>query len=401
MRQAEFTSELQHDKDIVTVGDVVKVMERAYPLNLAEKWDHPGLIAGDPQQPVSTICYAVDLTPAVLEESLARGADMIITHHPVLFRPVHTVAATTPKGALIHRALTSGCALYCAHTNADNAHPGVNDALAEALGLTVCEPLVPRVPVAFDRWVIHVPGSHVRVLQDALFAAGAGKYGDYAQCSFRVDGEGQFYPLEGAQPYSGSLGSVETVREARLEVVALRRYRDDVRQALLEAHPYEEPSYDILESHTPAPRADQRTAEGSGRIAELPEPMTLQDFTHHVARCLPATVWGVRAAGDPERVIKRVALCGGAGDSFLSRVQSAQVDCYITSDLRHHPVDDHLQAGGPAVIDTAHAVSEYPWLAQAAALVSDSLNVTTQVLDLITDPWTIHAPSPVGEDSND
>lgn len=386
-----FTMPVHDATPHVTVRDVMETMENAYPLSYAEKWDHPGIICGDPEQPVTRIAFAVDLTPAVLDAAIDSGADMVITHHPVLFQAVHTVAATTPKGKLIHRAIQHNCALYCAHTNADNALPGVNDALAETLGLTVQAPLIPLHPDALDRWVVHVPGSHVPAVQEAVFTAGAGALGDYTECSFRVDGTGQFRPASTAQPYIGEVGELESVLEARIEFVAPRHARATIKSALLAAHPYEEPSYDILESQSHSARPGHILSPGTGRIGILPEPLSLREFTDQVAAALPATVWGVRAAGDPEQLIRTVAVCGGSGGSFLEAATAAGVDCYVTSDLRHHSVDDHLQAGGPAVIDTAHATSEYPWLHQVADLLSHELGVEIDILPIITDPWTVHS----------
>ena len=374
-----------------TVGDIMAVMDRAYPPRSAEKWDHPGLVCGDPHAVVNKVCCAVDLTPETLNEALAQGAQMVITHHPVLFQAVHSVAASMPKGKLIHTAISAGCALFCAHTNADSANPGVNDALAEALGLTVLRPLIPHHPDALDRWVVHVPGSQVPVVQDAIFAVGGGALGDYTQCSFRVDGIGQFLPEKGADPYLGRPGELETVSESRIEFVAERRLRAQIQEALTTSHPYEEPSYDILESYAPAHGSNLADAPGLGRIGTLAQPLPLREFVEVVAEALPSTVWGVRAAGDPTAIIETVAVCGGAGGSFLDDARVAGVDCYVTSDLRHHPVDDFLQAGGSAVIDTAHAASEYPWLSQVADLLVRELDLDVAVLPLVTDPWTLHS----------
>ncbi len=385
------TPSVESERAPRTVGDIIAVMDRAYPPHYAEKWDHPGLVCGDPDAVVNKVCCAVDLTPETLNESLAQGAQMVITHHPVLFQAVHSVAVSTPKGKMIHNAISAGCALFCAHTNADSANPGVNDALAEALGLTVQRPLIPYHPDALDRWVVHLPASQVAVLQDAVFAAGGGALGDYTQCSFRVDGTGQFLPMRGADPYLGTPGKLATVSESRIEFVAERRLRAEIQEAVTTAHPYEEPSYDILESYAPAHGSNLADAPGLGRIGTLAQPLPLRDFVEIVAEALPPTVWGVRAAGDPTATIETVAVCGGAGGSFLDDVRAAGVDCYVTSDLRHHPVDDFLQAGGSAVIDTAHAASEYPWLSQVVDLLERELDLDVTVLPLITDPWTLHS----------
>lgn len=269
-----------------TVGEVRRVLEEAYPPHLAESWDAVGLICGDPDDTVTKVAFALDCTQSVAEQAVASGAQMLVVHHPLLLRGVTSVAADTPKGKVIHTLLKGGVALFAAHTNADKARPGVNDKLAELVGIEPGRPVVPHE---------------------------------------RFDGE------------------------------------------------------------VPA------DALGLGRIGELPEPLTLREFTQQVANALPETAWGIRAAGDPEGVVKRVAVCSGSGDSFLDTARELGVDVYVTSDLRHHPVDEHLRAGGPAVIDTAHWASEFPWTSQARDIVEEALKVDTEIIELRTDPWTISA----------
>lgn len=270
-----------------TVDEVVAAVEKLYPPHLAESWDACGLVCGDPAAPVRTVLVALDCTDAVVDAAVTAGADFLLVHHPPLLRGVTGVPVTHPKGRLIHRLIRAGVALYAAHTSADAARPGVNDRLAELLGVRPGAPLTP------------VP--------------------------------------EGTDPV---------------------------------------------------------TATGIGRVGELDTPMTLRDFTARVADRLPATVWGVRAAGDPDRTIRRVAVASGAGDSFLGTVLGLDVDCFVTSDLRHHPVDEHLRAGGCAVVDTAHWASEFPWCAQAADLLAAAdPRLDTGVVDVRTDPWTLHSPS--------
>ncbi|MDO5031316.1 Nif3-like dinuclear metal center hexameric protein [Corynebacterium sp.] len=270
--------------DATTVGAVRQILHEAYPPHLAEKWDAVGLVCGDPAAPVRSVAFALDCTQQVAERAVELGVDMLVVHHPLLLRGVTSVAADTPKGKVIHTLITGGVALLAAHTNADKARPGVNDRLAELVGITAGRPIVP-------------------------------------------------------------------------------------------VEPYEE-----LE-----------TALGLGRVGELPEPMTLREFTQQVANALPDTEWGVRATGDPEGIVKRVAVSSGSGDSFLEAASALDVDVYVTSDLRHHPVDEHLRAGGPAVVDTAHWASEFPWTSQARDIVEHAVGVETHIIDLRTDPWTISA----------
>ena len=275
-----------HPTSAATVGDVVALIEQAYPPELAESWDACGLVCGDPADTVRTVRVALDCTDAVADAAIADGADFLLVHHPPLLRRVTGVPVTHPKGRIIHRLIRAGVALYAAHTSADSARPGVNDRLAEILGVTPGAPLTP------------VP--------------------------------------EGVDPL---------------------------------------------------------TATGIGRVGELDTPMTLRGFTARVADRLPATAWGVRAAGDPDRMVRRVAVASGSGDSFLGTVLGLDVDCFVTSDLRHHPVDEHLRAGGCAVVDTAHWASEFPWCAQAADLLGADPRLSASVIDLRTDPWTLHHSS--------
>ncbi|MEV4759428.1 Nif3-like dinuclear metal center hexameric protein [Micromonospora sp. NPDC049559] len=272
----------------VSVGDVVAALERRYPPAWAEQWDRVGLVVGDPAAPVRRVACAVDCVPETVAEALAGGADMIVAHHPLLLRGVHSVAATTYKGRIVHQLIKNDVALYVAHTNADVANPGVSDALAARLGLVDLRPL--HEPA---------PGSP---------AAGEGR--------------------------------------------------------------------------------------GIGRVGRLPRPMTLAELTGYAAAALPATAWGVRAAGEPDRLVRTVAVSGGAGDGFLADAAAAGADAFLTADLRHHPASEHVAGGGPALLDAAHWATERPWLDQLAAHLRESLAVSTLVSDLDTDPWTVHAPSP-------
>ncbi|WP_197379834.1 Nif3-like dinuclear metal center hexameric protein [Mycolicibacterium mengxianglii] len=368
----------------VRLGDVIDVLDAAYPQELAEAWDSVGLVCGDPDEPVTSVTVAVDATPAVVDQVPDGG--LLLAHHPLLLRGVDTVAASTPKGALIHRLLRTRRALFTAHTNADAAAPGVSDALAETLGLTVEDVLDPA-PAGpdLDKWVFFVPPENAEAVRAAVFAAGAGEIGDYSQCSWSVTGTGQFLPHQGARPAIGTVGTVERLSEDRIEVIAPAQVRARVLSAMRAAHPYEEPAFDLL-ALAPLP-----AQVGIGRIATLPQPEPLAAFVQRVGQRLPATAWGVRAAGNPAAEVSRVALCGGAGDSLLDRVARADVQAYVTADLRHHPADEHRRGSEVALIDVAHWASEQPWCHQAAALLRDRFGtqLPVQVSDIRTDPWNL------------
>ncbi len=368
----------------VRLADVIEVLDQAYPPRLAQSWDSVGLVCGDPDDAVESVTVAVDATPAVVDEVPEAG--LLLAHHPLLLRGVDTVAASTPKGALVHRLIRTGRSLFTAHTNADSASPGVSDALAEVLGLSIEAVLEPLGATAeLDKWVIYVPRENAEAVQEAVFEAGAGHIGDYSHCSWSVSGIGQFLPHEGASPAVGSVGRVERVAEDRFEVVAPARARAAVLAAMRAAHPYEEPAFDIFALVPPPGDA------GLGRIGTLTHPEPLRSFVSRVDAALPRTSWGVRAAGDPGMLVSRVAVCGGAGDSLLATVAGADVQAYVTADLRHHPADEHGRASNVALVDVAHWASEFPWCEQAADLLRERFGAALpiKVCAIRTDPWNM------------
>ncbi len=374
----------------VRLADLIDVLDEAYPPKLAQSWDSVGLVCGDPDDAVNSVTVAVDATADVVDEVPDGG--LLLAHHPLLLRGVDTVAASTAKGALVHRLIRSGRSLFTAHTNADAASPGVSDALAHTLGLTV-EAVLEASPGGpdLDKWVIFVPPENAEAVRTAVFAAGAGRIGDYSHCSWSVTGTGQFLPQDGASPTIGSIGTEEQVVEDRVEVVAPARSRREVLLAIRAAHPYEEPAFDIVAL------APQPIDVGLGRIGTLPEPESLSAFVSRVRAGLPQTSWGVRAAGDPTMAVSRVAVCGGAGGSLLDTVAGAGVDAYVTADLRHHPADEHCRASTVALIDVAHWASEYPWCDQAAGVLRSAFGdaLSVRVCPIRTDPWNVdnHAGS--------
>ncbi|MBT0994802.1 Nif3-like dinuclear metal center hexameric protein [Cellulomonas sp. DKR-3] len=380
------------------LADVVRVLERRYPPATAESWDAVGLVAGDPDVPVRKVLFAVDPVAEVADEALAWGADLVVTHHPLLLRGVHSMAATTFKGALLHRLVRAGCGLFTAHTNADAAAGGVADALAAVLGLVDLTPLVADDAAPLDKHVVFVPVADASAVVDAMAAAGAGALGDDDRCAWTTTGEGTFEPGPEARPAVGRVGERAVVVEARVEMVAPRGLRSAVVAAMRAAHPYEEPASDVLEL------AGTSGPTGTGRVGRLVVPTTLRDLAQHVADATPATAQGVRFAGDPDGLVERVAVVGGSGDPFFDAVRAAGVDAYVTADLRHHPASelreraafDAARRGGattPYLVDLAHYASEWPWLAHAARaleadLADEGTTVETRVSVRSTDPWT-------------
>ena len=379
----------------VRLSEVLAVLDAAYPPALARDWDSVGLVCGDPDDMVEGVTVAVDATAAVVDAAGERG--LLLAHHPLLLRGVDTVAASTPKGALIHRLIRRGSALFTAHTNADAARPGVSDALAEVLGLeveTVLDPV--HSGPALDKWVVFVPAENAEALRAGLFGAGAGEIGDYSHCSWSVTGTGRFLPGAGAAPAIGVVGREQQVTEDRVEVIAPASARARVLAAMRSTHPYEEPAFDVFAL------AALPSGTGFGRVGVLPHPCTFAEFVTRVAAALPRTAWGVRAGGDPDAPVSRVAVCGGAGDSLLGAATAAGVQAYLTADLRHHPADEHLRASAVGLVDVAHWASEYPWCAQAAGVLRAHFGAAlpVRVSPLRTDPWNL-AGSGIVQDADE
>jgi dinuclear metal center YbgI/SA1388 family protein len=374
-----------------TVAEVRTVLEAAYDPDRAEEWDAVGLVAGDPDAEVRRILLAVDPASAVIDEAVATDADLLVTHHPLLLKPVNSVAATTPKGRAVHKLIVNEVALLTMHTNADAPPGGVSAALADRLGLTDVEPIAAQPESASDKLVTFVPRSDVARVVDALAAAGAGEIGAYERCAYTSDGTGTFRPTAGADPTIGAVGAVEEVAETRVEMVVPRGRRGRVVEALRTAHPYEEAAFDLYELVAGS------SASGSGRVGRLAEPTTLRDFATRVVEALPANASAARIAGDPEQSVHTVAVCGGAGDFLLDRVRASSADVYVTSDLRHHPASELREHGAeaPALIDVPHWAAEWTWLPVAeriltAALAERGITVETRVSTIVTDPWTSH-----------
>lgn len=381
-----------------TLADVVAVLDGAYPPASAQSWDAVGLVCGDPDAAVRTVLFAVDPVTAVIDEAIEAEADLLVVHHPLLLRAVHSVAATTPKGRAVHRLVTAGCGLYVAHTNADTARPGVSDALARVVGLDDLRPLVPTGGPDRLSLVTFVPPESAEVVLDAASAAGAARVGAYARCGFTVQGTGTFEPDPGSSPVVGEPGRRERSAESRLELELATSRRDDVLAAVRAAHPYSEPVVHLTQLVATGP------GTGIGRVGTLGAPTTLERFALAVSEALPHTPQGVRVSGDPDAQVRTVAVCGGSGDDLFDAVRASGADVYLTADLRHHPASEARETAGdgtPYLIDVAHWASEWPWLHGCAdrlhrGLAPGGTTVQTRVSVLRTDPWTLRLSSSGG-----
>lgn len=364
------------------VGDWVSALESLYDPSWAEPWDAVGLVTGDPDAEAGEALFAIDPVAATVDEAVERRVGLLVTHHPLLLRGVHGVPVTDYKGRLVDRLVRAGIALYVAHTNADSASPGVSDALADALGVRDVAPLSPGPPDDAAKIVVYVPADTCERVIDALAGAGAGSIGEYARCAWWTEGTGTYEASERANPTVGEPGERTETAERRLEMVVPVRHIAEAVRALLAAHPYEEPAYDVVPVLLPHDR-------GIGRIGTLAAPLPLEEFAASVAAALPEAANPIRIAGDLAKPVQRVAVCGGAGDDLVDAARRAGADVYVTADLRHHPVSEATERG-LALIDAGHWASEWPWLADAASRVAHRVggDVRAHVSETVTDPWS-------------
>ena len=334
----------------VTVRDVWRALDDHFPFAHRADWDNVGILLGDPEAPVRSVLVALDATPAVLSALRRRPADLLVTHHPVVFRPLPAIRPDRPEAAAAYALLRAGVAAISAHTNADVAPRGVSHAMARRLGLRGIRPLIPGEPSSDAcKVVVFVPGSHADAVLAAAAGAGAARIGDYQRCSFRSEGTGTFLPREGADPYLGAPGREERVPEVRLETVAAGSLLPAVLRAVRAAHPYEEPAIDVV------PLRGAALGGGVGAVGDLPGPEPLADALERVRGALRPS-W-VRVAGPRRKTVRRVAIVGGSGAEFAGAAREAGADLYITGDVKYHQALEAEAAGMP-VADIGHGSGE-------------------------------------------
>jgi len=324
---------------------IIQLMERLAPKHYAVPDDRIGLQAGTLQKEVRRVLVALDVTPSVVEEAAAAGAELIIAHHALIYRPLKTLRTDTPEGALAAELLRKDIAVYVAHTNLDTAEGGMNDWMAEALGLNVTGVLEEVHTDKLYKLAVFVPNEHREAVREALFNAGAGWIGNYSHCSFNVEGTGTFLPREGTDPFIGKQGKLESVAETRIETVVPQSALKAAVQAMLKAHPYEEVAYDIY------PMDLKGRSFGLGRVGALPEPESLDAFAERVKRAFDVPF--VRAVGDGSKTVRKVAVLGGSGSRYIRHAKFAGADVFVTGDIDYHTAHD-AAAMGLALIDPGH-----------------------------------------------
>ncbi|MFG6121084.1 Nif3-like dinuclear metal center hexameric protein [Thalassobacillus sp. B23F22_16] len=335
--------------EIVTVKQVVEVFEQMSPKHLAYDWDKVGLQIGTMNQPVSNVMVTLDVLENVVDEAVERQIDLIISHHPVIFKPLGQINPDTPKGRVIQKLIKHDIAVYAAHTNLDIAEGGVNDALAEALKVTQTIPLLETGKDKLVKVIVFVPEDHADGVRRAMHEAGAGHVGDYSNCSFSMPGKGRFMPTDAADPYIGKSGELEIVEEQRVEFLLPQSNLKGVLKAMEDAHPYEEVAHDVYTLE------NEGESFGIGRIGVLKEKMTLSKFAEHVKESL--NVPGLRVIGNMQDKVEKVAILGGSGEKYIYDAKRQGADVYVTGDMTFHPAQEAADIG-LNVIDPGHHVEK-------------------------------------------
>lgn len=336
-------------KRTLTNADVFQLMESWAPKHLAYDWDNVGLQIGSYEKPVKKIMVTLDVMENVVDEAIENDVDLIIAHHPILFKPLKQINLDSTKGRIVQKLLANQISVYASHTNLDIARGGVNDMLCNALNINIEGPLQEVHAEQLFKLAVFVPKTHVRQVMDALSEHGAGHIGNYSHCTFQSAGYGTFKPLEGTNPFIGSENQLEQVEEVKLETIVQESIVNQVVNAMINQHPYEEVAYDIV------PLKNKGTLFGIGRIGKLSETMSLETLCSRVKTSLD--IPSVRVTGDLKKRVKKIAVLGGSGEGYIHAAKQKGADVYITGDMTFHQAQD-AWAMGLSVIDPGHHVEK-------------------------------------------
>ncbi len=360
----------------IKIADIIEALEAHAPLMLQESYDNAGLICGDRQDTVEKVLITIDITRDVLEEAKTRRCGLIISHHPLIFKPLKNLTGINEVQRLVIDAIRHRISLYAVHTNLDNVHQGVSFALAEKLGLTRLRVLKPAEGM-LRKLVTFCPKDHAERVRQAIFDAGAGHIGNYDCCSFNVSGQGSFRGGEGSNPFTGKAGQLHVEDEIRIETIFPAWLESSLLSAMKAAHPYEEVAYDIY------PLENKHQRAGSGMIGALKEPMEETTFLAMVKETAGSGV--IRYTGIRNRPVKKVAVCGGAGAFLIRQAIQSGADAYITGDLKYH---DFFETEGRLLLaDIGHYESEQFAKALIYSIISQKFpNFAALISDYSTNP---------------
>ncbi|WP_062104660.1 Nif3-like dinuclear metal center hexameric protein [Bacillus niameyensis] len=328
---------------------MIQLFEEFSPKQYAFEGDPIGLQVGALNKPIKNVMIALDVLENVVDEAIMKQVDLIIAHHPMIFRPLKKLNMDDVQGRTIEKLIKNDITVYAAHTNLDVAKGGVNDMLAGALGLENTSVLVPTFEDKLKKLVVYVPFENADQMREALGKAGAGAIGEYSHCSFTSEGIGRFLPGDRSNPYIGEKGKIEQVEEVKIEMIYPESIEKKIVTAMLKAHPYEEPAYDLYDLVLKGEEL------GLGRLGELKEEMSLQEFALFVKEALHSP--GVRVVGNLQDKVKKVAVLGGDGNKYYTHAKFKGADVYVTGDFYYHTAHDAMNLG-LNIVDPGHTVEK-------------------------------------------
>ncbi|UHG92501.1 Nif3-like dinuclear metal center hexameric protein [Spirosoma oryzicola] len=329
------------------IRQLTAYLEAFAPLSYQESYDNSGLIVGDPNAEIAGVLVTLDATEAVIDEAIAKGCNVVVAHHPIVFKGLKKINGKTYVERAVIKAIKNDVAIYAAHTNLDNVAGGVNFKIAERLKLQNVRILAPKSQV-LSKLVTFVPVADTQPVLDALYAAGAGQIGDYSNCSFRVSGTGTYQPGENAQPVIGQVGEYHEEAENRIEVIMPTQQQGQLLTALRQAHPYEEVAYYLTALD------NQNQEVGSGAIGDLPEALDSQTWLRYLKENMAVSL--IRHTPFVDRPIRRIAVCGGVGSFLLPDAIRSGADVFVTADYKYHEFFD--ADGRITICDINHYESE-------------------------------------------
>lgn len=361
------------------------MIQRLYPASLAEDWDNVGLQVGDPTAEVHRVLIGLDPTEDAVQQALDDSAQLLLTHHPLLFKPIKKLTPTDETGRILFAAIQNNLAIISAHTNLDRGINGLNDWLGKRIGLEAMTPLAPGDGPDLVKLVVFVPADAADTVAEAIFAVGAGHIGRYDQCSFQLQGTGTFRPNTGAEPAIGTVGQSEQVAEIRLETILRQDQTSRVVSRMIKAHPYEEVAYDLY------PLLNRQQNLGMGRVGRLPETTSLEAFAAKVKQALGGH--SVRVSGPVGKPVRKVGLCSGSGASMMSDAIRQGVDVLVTGDVKYHDAR-RAESEGIGLIDAGHFATEQIMAEELATVLrqeaaSEGWAIAFQTIQGVNDPFRV------------
>lgn len=329
--------------------DIIKHIEDFAPLALQESWDNSGLILGDKNQEVNSIMVCLDVSETVLNEAIEKGCNLILSHHPIIFKGIKKLTESNSDQRLLRKAIKNDIAIYAAHTSLDNAKEGINNFLAKKLGLKNISILAPKEDCLF-KIVTYVPNAYADIVREAMFQAGAGSIGDYNACSYNLEGTGTFVAQEGTNPFVGKIGEMHLENEIRIETIVPSHLLSNVIRSLCTSHPYEEPAYDVFQTHI------QWKQAGLGVVGELENGIEEEEFFQLLKTTLHLSTF--RRSPRLGKKVKKIAICSGSGADFITKAKAANADAYLSGDISYHRFFEHDDK--MLIIDIGHSETELP-----------------------------------------